>query len=284
MKETWTPARALDCTIAELIHQEEDLNTATYRRVLFRALALAGKMRVLDAGCGTGFLVRVIARQAPGCLVYGVDLDAETLRVAELLANQAGVRPLFLQGDVTRLEFADGFFDRVACQLLLCNLAKPMEALIEMWRVLCPGGRLVCVEPVNGKTIVHCAYAPWADAMRERRARELQRLTAAGVDLDLGRRLPELLARCGLEDIQVAGCMKVSAGVGFVPLQRCARVSSLAQLSADLVQVFGRPIASVEVACLYQAIRSDPALVRARAAFGSLIVTPLIVASGVKTR
>ena len=53
----------------------------------------------------------------------------------------------FVQGDATRIPLPDNAFDVVTCQTLLMHLARPLEALREMLRILRPGGLLVCVEP-----------------------------------------------------------------------------------------------------------------------------------------
>jgi SAM-dependent methyltransferase len=89
--------------------------------------------RVLDVGCGPA--PRYFAEQS-GQIKVGVDIDQECLTSAD---NNL----LLVQGNAVSLPFLDGIFDVVMCQYLL--LWSPMRrTLAEMWRVLAPGGRLVC--------------------------------------------------------------------------------------------------------------------------------------------
>lgn len=51
-------------------------------------------------------------------------------------------------GDATSLEFSDQSFDTVTCTLSLCTIPGDRAAVLEMWRVLRPGGRLLLLEHV----------------------------------------------------------------------------------------------------------------------------------------
>ena len=51
------------------------------------------------------------------------------------------------------IQYPDNYFDFVTCQTLLLHLDNPEKAIKEMYRVLKPGGLLLCVEPDN---IVNC--------------------------------------------------------------------------------------------------------------------------------
>lgn len=94
------------------------------------------EMRVLDAGCGTGRFTTEF--EAGGAEVVGLDLDDAMLDVA---ANR--VRGPLVLGDVHRIPFRDGSFDR-AVSLMLCEFSgNPAKVLAELARVTRPGGRIV---------------------------------------------------------------------------------------------------------------------------------------------
>jgi len=159
------------------------------------ALALGERERVLDVGCGTGQLTRVLAEETPpGATVVGCDADPELLAVAR---RETGL-PV-VAGDATRLPFPDDAFDCVVCQALLINLPDPVAAVREFARV--SEGVVAAVEPDNAAVTVDSTVPAESDLERRVRAAYL-----AGVDTDvaLGDRVRELFAAAGLSDLRTA--------------------------------------------------------------------------------
>jgi len=105
-------------------------------------------MRVLDAGCGYGRNLVHLLRQ--GCEVFALDEDREGVEhVRQLAASLECGLPAenFQVSLIERMPFADGFADVVMCNSVL-HFARDeehfREMLVEMWRVLRPGGLLFC--------------------------------------------------------------------------------------------------------------------------------------------
>ena len=92
--------------------------------------------RVLDVGCGAGFLSNDIALR--GREVTGIDIAPDALAVAH--AHDASGRVRYLVGDALALPFEDGSFDAVCAMDLLEHLESPERAIAEASRVLAPGG------------------------------------------------------------------------------------------------------------------------------------------------
>ncbi|PYS30915.1 MAG: hypothetical protein DMG11_03200 [Acidobacteria bacterium] len=65
---------------------------------------------VLDLGCGTGLATRVLAQQAPGGFVFGIDLSDRLIDGA-LRGYRNPPNALFLVADAARIPCASGFFD-----------------------------------------------------------------------------------------------------------------------------------------------------------------------------
>lgn len=123
--------------------------TAAYDRFV-RWLDVAPGARVLDVACGAGGPALRFARAA-GCAVVGIDLNAQAIATATVLADEQGLseRARFACHDAGRpLPFPDGAFDAVVCIDALGNLPDRPLVVAEWRRVLAPGGRLVFTVPV----------------------------------------------------------------------------------------------------------------------------------------
>jgi 2-polyprenyl-6-hydroxyphenyl methylase/3-demethylubiquinone-9 3-methyltransferase len=95
-----------------------------------------GAVRVLDVGCGGGFLSNALARA--GHAVTGVDASSTSLAVAGRHDSTRSVR--YVLGDARRLPFADGSFEVVCAMDFLEHIDEPAAAIAEAARVLTPGG------------------------------------------------------------------------------------------------------------------------------------------------
>ncbi|WP_247002290.1 class I SAM-dependent methyltransferase [Halosolutus gelatinilyticus] len=142
-------------------------------REALEPLELRSRDRVLDVGCGTGELSRVLAAECSGKVV-GCDADPTLLRPAREHVPAVA-------GDARRLPFPDGAFDLVVCQALLINLPDPEAAVSEFARV--SADLVAAIEPDNGAVEVDSSVD--AEAPLERRARRAY-LEGVPTDVTLG--------------------------------------------------------------------------------------------------
>jgi SAM-dependent methyltransferase len=114
---------------------------------VLQAAQIEPQDRILDVGCGTGFILLGAARRASQ--VVGVDVTPAMLAEARRRVEEAGLTNVTLrEGTAEALPFADQRFDAAITRLTLHHFGDPRRALSEMHRVLRPGGRLVVCDIV----------------------------------------------------------------------------------------------------------------------------------------
>ncbi|MCL1872259.1 MAG: methyltransferase domain-containing protein [Promicromonosporaceae bacterium] len=120
-----------------------EYDDSTMHRSLATAVAefvdLAGVRDVLDAGTGTGLVLRALRSRDPLLRLAGVDLSPGMLGVARSHLPDVEL----VEGDATSLPFADASFDVVTCATALHLFPDGDAALRDWLRVLRPGGRVV---------------------------------------------------------------------------------------------------------------------------------------------
>lgn len=108
---------------------------------VLEAVAPRAGMNLLDAGCGEGYLGRLLAQG--GAQVTGIDACAPLLDAAREAAQQAGIEARYDEGSLNELPYATDTFDVVVTHHVLNELSDMPGAVRELARVLRPGGRLV---------------------------------------------------------------------------------------------------------------------------------------------
>jgi ubiquinone/menaquinone biosynthesis C-methylase UbiE len=111
---------------------------------VFSRLAGRPPQRVLDVGCGTGFVALRFAEL--GHVVTGIDLSPQMIDRASRKAAHAGQQIDFGVGDAAALDCPDEAFDLVVARHVIWNLPNPQRGVGEWLRVLAPGGQLALIE------------------------------------------------------------------------------------------------------------------------------------------
>jgi SAM-dependent methyltransferase len=97
--------------------------------------------RVLDYGCGNGYVLGQYARN--GAEVCGVDVTETAVELTKARFALLGLEGTFVVGDGETIPFEDERFD-VACSMgVLHHIPDPAPVVAELHRVLEPGGKLV---------------------------------------------------------------------------------------------------------------------------------------------
>ncbi len=113
--------------------------------LLLDVAAAAPRDTVVDLGCGTGELtMELVQRIGPDGKVLGVDPDAARLDYARASANETVSNLAFKNATAESLTMiADGSVDLVYSNYVLQWVLGKHEMLLEVERVLRPGGRFV---------------------------------------------------------------------------------------------------------------------------------------------
>lgn len=145
------PFTALDAEKTEKAKYPDDRMGHVRANILPSVLSEVKGEQILDIGCGFGKLTVELAKQNPNSNVFGIDLYDSLIRQAQMNANALGVQNVeFRTGSVYTLPFETELMDSITCFLMLHHLEDIKTALLEIRRILKPGGQLTAVEPLEG--------------------------------------------------------------------------------------------------------------------------------------
>ncbi len=101
--------------------------------------------RVLDIGCGTGYLLRTLASRCPNARQFdGVDPAPAMIEIATASSTDSRLR--FTTGIAEQLPYPDDAFDLVVTTTSFDHWKDQAAGIRECARVLQPGGQLVLID------------------------------------------------------------------------------------------------------------------------------------------
>ena len=201
MPDVYRSVTELDPAVAEKLADAMELRATEPQQQAMLSdyladLALPDRARVLEIGCGTGAISRVLATRPEAAVVVGVDPSEVFLRRARQLAE--GLPNLtFERADGADVPMPDGSVDAVILHTVLSHVPDPAAVLAEAHRLVRPGGRLAAFEGDYATTTV--ALGP---------TDPLQACADAFIDSYVNdcwvvRRLPALLSEVGFSDVRL---------------------------------------------------------------------------------
>ncbi len=174
---------------------------ATLAQLLHHDTGYPPGSTVLEAGCGVGAQTVTLARQSPGAQIVSIDVSEDSLRAARERVKSEGHRNVtFRQADIFNLPFNQSQFDHVFVCFVLEHLARPVEALHCLKKVLKPGGTLTVIEGDHGSAFFHPD-----DPAAHRVIQCLNDLQAgSGGNSLIGRQVYPLLVEAGFREVRVS--------------------------------------------------------------------------------
>ncbi len=162
---------------------------------LLDLIELRGGSSCLDAGCGPGEVMRLIAdRVGPAGTVVGVDADPAVLAATEVALRAEGRTQCRLVSADLGTSVPGGPYDLVFARLLLFHVPDRAAMIRRLWRAVAPGGCLV----VQDYDLDATCSEPALDSIAEAGGLLTDAFKALGCDVRVGIRLPQLFAEAGI--------------------------------------------------------------------------------------
>jgi demethylmenaquinone methyltransferase/2-methoxy-6-polyprenyl-1,4-benzoquinol methylase len=157
--EQSSPAGSLKCETLELFaplprHYDRVAAALSFgqdprwRRAMVGAVQAQRSERVLDVATGTGLVAQELVRRYD-CEVVGLDQSPQMLAGAQARLDadrRLAERVSLVRGEAEHLPFADKQFDHLTFTYLLRYVEDPLATMVELARVVKPGGRIASLE------------------------------------------------------------------------------------------------------------------------------------------
>jgi len=98
-----------------------------FKKDIVETASMAFPQKILDMGCGNGFITKEIAKSFPNTKITAVDIEKEKVDYAKRYNKSANVK--YVQGNLFYLPFKKGSFDLVVCNEVLEHLTDYKKAI-----------------------------------------------------------------------------------------------------------------------------------------------------------
>ncbi len=182
---------------ARLQRQADEMASHTLALLDHAGLGPGG--RALELGCGPAGSIELLAKRVgPSGTVTAVDVDPAHVSLARRFVADRGLHNVeVVESDARATGLPSGSFDLVHARLLLVNIPCPEQVVVEMVRVVKPGGWVVTDEADAGTSVCY----PPHDAWDRLRAILHEAYRCDGADLLVGRKLTAMLRGAGLVEV-----------------------------------------------------------------------------------
>jgi SAM-dependent methyltransferase len=131
----------------DLLTRSQDQYAHAKYRIIAGYLQASGRLRILNAGCGSGELSLILS--AAGHEVVGIDPAPEYIEVARSNATVAGARDCVFEVSSIEAFDADRLFDCVVATDVLEHIEDDRHAIWKLARLVRPGGTVIVTVPAG---------------------------------------------------------------------------------------------------------------------------------------
>lgn len=182
----------------ELKRLNEQANIARAAEIAeLKKLGLGPGKRVLEIGCGPGFITAMMAEECAPAKALGLDASEELLDAANRLVKPKHDNLSFMKGDAYETGLAPASYDFIYNRMIYQHLSEPLRAAKEAKRLLAPGGKIVIADVDAGWQMIE-PTCPEFDQLNELACRAQIKV---GGDRFIGRKLPETLTAAGFKNV-----------------------------------------------------------------------------------
>ena len=186
-------------TEKELKRLQDQANTLD--ELLHYDSIFAENSKILEAGCGVGSQTKIIAPKNPSCHFTSIDISVTSLEIAKTMIQALNIKNVMLQiGDIFDLHFEAESFDHIIVCFVLEHLSNPVQALLNLKKVLRKGGTITVIEGDHGSAY----FYPRSDAAQKTINCQVQLQALNGGNALIGREIYPLLYKAGFSDCLVS--------------------------------------------------------------------------------
>lgn len=157
--------------------------------------------KILEAGCGVGSQTKIIAPKNPSCHFTSIDISETSLEKVKTMIQALNIKNVMLQiGDIFDLHFEAESFDHIFVCFVLEHLSNPVQALLNLKKVLRKGGTITVIEGDHGSAY----FYPRSDAAQKAINCQVQLQALHGGNALIGREIYPLLYKAGFSDCLVS--------------------------------------------------------------------------------
>jgi ubiquinone/menaquinone biosynthesis C-methylase UbiE len=174
-------------------YQQQARWTKSLRKYIYDRIGFNHFTQILEVGCGTGVILEELC-DITICTPFGVDINPGAISQAQFSTPSS----ILSIGNALDLPFQSSAFDISFCHFLLLWVKNPLQVVIEMIRVVRPGGYVLALaEPDYGGRI------DYPSELAEIGNWQIKALKEQGAYPYIGRELRSLFSIAGLSEIEV---------------------------------------------------------------------------------
>ncbi len=163
---------------------------------------------LLDLGCGPGFATREMAYLAGNYgSVLGVDKSKLYINFLEEIKKLHALPIEMQEATFDEMQLASNSLDGMYCRWAIAWVPNPKDVLMKVRDALRPGGAMVIQEYYDWSTF---QIEPFRPALTKGIGNALRSFKESDFEIDIGRKLPELLEDIGMEVISVRPMSKMA--------------------------------------------------------------------------